>query len=214
MEYLTTCYRRQGEGGCSLLLLQYICRGTPVCFACLCTGGDSLACRGVTEALLGWSRSVPWHRAAVRSAPWTERLGRELAALPELKEPGAEPGLRLTVLLCIGEELLALGGGQSLLLLSTSFGRGRTLGLPGQFRGSLEPGAGLLLATEGFMKNAGDRSLEGALRIRELKSPDQAGRRLKELGTPRRQSALQGQSGALQDAAGGGPAAAILLVGR
>lgn len=210
MEYLTTCYRRQGEGGCSLLLLQYICRGTPVCFACLCTGGDSRTCRVVTEALFSWSRSVPWHRAAVRSALWMERLEGELAALPALRESGVETGIRPAVLLCIGEEVLALGGGHNLLLLSTSFGRGRTLRLPEQFRGSLEPGAGLLLATEGFMKNAGDRSLEEVLRIRELKSAEQAGRRLKELGTPRG----QGSSGAHKSAPGGGPTAAILLVGR
>lgn len=216
MEYLTTCYRRQGEGGCSLLLQQYLCRQTPVCFACLCTaeGGEgSRTCRDTAESLLNWSRKVLWHKAAARPAAWLERFERELTDLAEAIE------VKLTLFLCIEEEILVLGGGQNLSLLSTSFGRGKAIGLPGQFRGHLEPGAGLLLATDGFLKNVSGKSLEEALRLQEIKTAEQAERRLRELASPRKFAVPREQAApreiAEQDGtAGGGPAAAILLVGR
>lgn len=205
MEYLTTCYKRQGEGGCSLLLQQYLCRQTPVCFACLCTaeGGDAeMTCRDMAESLLNWSRKVPWHKAAVRPVMWLERLERELTYLPETIES------KLTLFLCIEEEILVLGGGQNLSLLSTSFGRGKAIGLPGQFRGHLEPGAGLLLATDGFLKNVEGKSLEEALRLQEIRTAEQAERRLKELAVPRKPAAPR-ELVSLRE-----PAAAILLIGR
>ncbi|MDE6639375.1 MAG: hypothetical protein K2K63_02470 [Acetatifactor sp.] len=216
MEYLTTCYRRRGEGGCSLLLQQYLCRQTPVCFACLCTAEGSegsRTCRDTAESFLNWSRKVPWHKAAVRPAMWMERFERELTDLPEAIEA------KLTLFLCIEGEILVLGGGQNLSLLSTSFGRGKAIGLPGQFRGHLEPGAGLLLATDGFLKNVSGKSLEEALRLQEIKTAEQAERHLRELASPRepasfRKVAVPGEIAEQDRTAGGGPAAAILLVGR
>lgn len=216
MEYLTACYRRQGEGGCSLLLQQYLCRRTPVCFACLCTaeGGEgSGICRDTAESLLQWSRKVPWHKAAARPGRWLERFEKELADLP------AAAGVKLTLFLCMEEEILVLGGGQDLSLLSTSFGRGKAIGLPGQFRGHLEPGAGLLLATDGFLKNVEGKSLEEALRLPEIKTAEQAERRLRELASPREPAAPGGRTIPFETPqqggnAGGEPVAAILLAGR
>lgn len=204
MEYLTTCYRRQEEGGCSLLLQQYLCRRVPVCFACLCTAGGE-ACRGIcrntAESLLNWSRKVSWHKAAARPASWMERLEGELTDLLEKTGATACDEMKLTLFLGIEEEILVLGGGQNLRLLSTSFGRGKTARLPGQFRGRLETGAGLLLATDGFLKNVEGKSLEEVLRLQEIKTAEQAERRIREL-------VLRGKT------AGGDPTAAILLVGR
>lgn len=235
MEYLTAYYRQQGESGCSLLLQQYSCRQTPVCFACLCSAEGEEGketCRNRLESLLNWSRMVPWHRAAGRPALWLERLGKELADLPEVPGAAADgDGRKLTLFLCIGEEMLALGGGQNLRLLSTSFGRGKAVELPGQFRGCLEPGAGLLLATDGFLKNTELRSLEETLCLREMKTAKQAERRLRELASPRElvsprklvssraPAVLCGQvpepeTAGQKKAPGREPAAAILLVGR
>ncbi|MCM1057083.1 MAG: hypothetical protein NC517_05685 [Firmicutes bacterium] len=198
MEYLMTCYRRQGEGGCSLLLQQYVCRRTPVCFACLCTAEDSGICRDTAESLWSWGRTAPWHRAAGRPSYWMKRFEKELSDMPELSEAAqVSKGRKLTLLLGIGEELLAMGGGQNLFLLSTSFGKGKAGRLPGQFRGYLEAGAGLLLATDGFLENTEERNLEEALGLREIRSEEQAEKRLKELAA----------SGGPKEA----PAAAILL---
>lgn len=217
MEYMTAYYRRQEESGCSLLLQQYLCRQTPVCFACLCTaegeeGGG--ICRNMAESLFHWSRKVPWHRAAARPVSWLNRLGEELTDLLEEPTPAAAcHEIKLTLFLGIEEEILVLGGGQNLYLLSTSFGRGKAARLSGQFRGCLEPGAGLLLATDGFLKNVEGKSLEEALRLQEIKSVEQAERRLRELAVP------HGRAISLEFARQNGsaevePAAAILLVGR
>lgn len=219
MKYLTTYYRRQGEGGCSLLLQQYVCRQAPVCFACLCTadGGDGgTLCRDMAERLREWSRRVPWQRAAGRPGAWLERLERELEDL--LEDCGRVPlshemKMKLTLFLGIGEEILVLGGGQSLCLVSTSFGRGKVTKLPGQFRGRLEPGAGLLLATEAFMKNVEGKSLEEALRLWEIGTEEQAARRLKEIGT-RQESWISEGTEVQRKFPSREPAAAILLIGR
>lgn len=219
MEYLTTCYRRQGERGCSLLLQQYLCRQTPVCFACLCSmagGEDNGTCRNLAVSLSKWSRTVPWHKAAGRPAPWLERLDGELKGLLEACGVTTNDKMKLTLFLCIDREMIVLGGGQNMRLLSTSFGRGRSLALPGQFRGCLEPGAGLLLATDGFLKNVEGKKLEEALRLQEIQTAEQAERRLKELASPQEPASppeLTSFGGRM-----GEPereqTAAILLVGR
>lgn len=223
MDYLTTCYRRQEEGGCSLLLQQYLCRQTPVCFACLCSaaGGEGRkVCRSMAESLLNWSRKAPWHRAAGHPAPWLERFEYELTdLLGSFGSTGDDGERKLTLFLCIGEEILVLGGGQNLSLLTTSFGRGKTVELPGQFRGCLESGAGLLLATGGFLKNVGEKDLEEALRIREIRTEKQAERHLREIAAPRQPASFCGRApepgtaGREKDP-GREPVAAILLVGR
>lgn len=216
MEYLTAYYRRQEESGCSLLLQQYLCRHVPVCFACLCTaeGGEgSGICRNTAECLLDWSRKVPWHRAASRPVSWLNRLEGELTdLLEESGEAASCREIRLTLFVGIEEEILVLGGGQNLYLLNTFFGQGKAARLPGQFRGCLEPGAGLLLATDGFLKNVEGKSLEEALRLPEVKTAEQAERRLREIASRGRTSPLEI---AQQDrSADREPAAAILLVGR
>lgn len=194
MEYLTTCYRQQGESGCSLLLQQYLCRQMPVCFACLCTEegeGGRVRCRYAAESLLNWSRKVPWHKAARRPGRWLERLEGELINLTEEQARGAasREERKMTLLIGIGEEILVLGSGQNIILLSTSFGRGKSVRQQEQFRGYLEPGAGLLLATDGFLKNIAGESLEEALRIQEIRTEEQADRRLREIAALREPSA-------------------------
>ena len=209
MEYLTTYYRQQGEEGCSLLLQQYLCRQVPVCFACLCTAeGEegSEVCKVMIDRFLGWCRKVPWHRAAKRPAAWLERFEAELTDL-------SKDCVKLTLLLGIAEEILVLGGGQNIILLNTSFGKGKATGLPGQFRGCLESGAGLLLATDGFMKKAEGKGLEEALRLSEIRTAEQAERHLKEIAAPvgptKSIKNVQGKESVSEE-----PVAAILLVGR
>lgn len=201
MEYLTTYYRQQREGGgCSLLLQHYLSRQVPVCFACLCTaeeGSGSGLCRSTAGRLLDWCRTVCWHKAARRPDTWFERLEGELLSI--LEEAGTEhEELKMKLLLGIGGEILALGEGQNLYLLSTSWGKGKAVRLTGQFRGRLEPGAGLLLATDSFLHNAGEERLGEALHLQEIRTADQAERRLRELAE------FRGR------AAGG----AILLIGK
>lgn len=232
MEYLTTYYRRQGEGsGCSLLLQHYLCGQTPVCLACLCTEegeGDGGMRPAVTGRLLDWCRTVCWHKAAKRPVLWMGRLEAELP--PLLAEVGADrEGCRLSLLLGIGGEILALGGGHNLYLLSTLWGRGKAVRLPGEFRGCLEPGAGLLLAEDSFLGDLEEKRLGEALCLQEIRTADQAERRLKELaadssraGSGRAGSGRAGGgreggragSGRTSGRPGGGTAGAILVIGR
>lgn len=200
MEYLTTYHKRQGEGGCSLLLQHYLWGQVPVCFAMLCTSegeAGEAVCREAAVRLMSWWRGVPWHGAAKRTGLWLNRREEELGY--EICLPG-DRAARITLLLGAGEEILVLGGGQNVRLLSTSFGRGRVRELPGQFRGSMETGAGILLATDGFLGSVEEEKMAEALRLPEIRTEEQAERRLKEL--------------AVHDRAGREPAAAILLVGK
>lgn len=222
MEYVTTCYRRQGESGCSLLLLQYLCRQTPVCFACICTvegAGNVRMCGNMAEKLKSWCHSVPWHRAAKHPCRWLVKLEKELSDLT-----AAGGGIRLTQLLCIGREILVLGGGQNLMLVNTSFGTGRVTPLRGSFRGGIEPGAGLLLATDGFLKSVGEQNLREALRLPEIRTKEQADRRLRELLDCRSFSFSRESGGAENETENNvlrerteekeEPIAAVLLIGR
>lgn len=212
MKYLTAYYKRQGEHGCSLLLQHYLCGQVPVCFAALCTsegGRCGEVCREATARLMGWCRSVPWHSAAKKTDLWLRHREKELEEKLGCSGeegpygdglPGDGEAVRTTLLLGVGEEISVLGGGQNVRLLSTSFGRGRVRKLPGQFRGSLEAGAGILLATDGFLRSVEEDKMAEALHLPEIRTEEQAERRLKEL--------------MVHDRAGAGPSAAILLAGR
>lgn len=246
MEYVTTCYRRQGESGCSLLLLQYLCRQTPVCFACICTvegAGNVRMCGNMAEKLKTWCHSVPWHRAARCPCRWLVKLEKELSDLTadrtavreEMAAAGqtamdgqmaATGGIRLTLLLCIGREILVLGDGQNLMLVNTSLGAGRVTPLQGSFRGAIEPGAGLLLATDGFMKSVGEQNLREVLCLPEIRTKEQADRRLGELlNLNFREFSFPWKCGGAEKAAENNvlgerteekeePIAAVLLIGR
>ena len=232
MEYITSYYRQQGGSGCSLLLLQFQCRQTPVCFACICTaaGADGEKCCGdMAEKLKAWCRGVPWQKSVRRPCKGLENMEQELTALQAAACGAASlrSGLRLTMLLCIGREVLSLGAGQNLLLINTSLGTGRITPLPGTFRGCIEPGAGLLLATDGLIENAGEESIGEVLRLSEIRTQEQADRRLRELLRFRelltfRESVISEGETAIRDQAAVGkktvksrePDAAILLIGR
>lgn len=197
MNYLTSYCRR--EGGGSLLLQEYRCGDIPACFALLCSregekGGE------MTERLLSWNRRFPWHRAAKAPGRWLDRAQRELGELASAwEEPSAERELsemraawegpsawresRLwwRLLVCVDQELLTLGNGCELCLLSGSLGQGSARRLSGSFRGCLEPGAGILLAEEGFLDHLPPQALAQAARTWEIRTQQQADRRLREL---------------------------------
>lgn len=181
MNYLTSYCRR--EGGGSLLLQEYRCGNIPACFALLCSregekGGE------MTEGLLSWNRGFPWHRAAKAPARWLDRAERELGELAAAWDglsARRESRLRWRLLVCVDQELLTLGSGCELCLLSGSLGQGSARRLGGSFRGCLEPGAGILLAEEGFLDHLPPQALAQAARTREIRTQQQADRRLKEL---------------------------------
>ncbi len=210
MEYLTARFRGAEESAAALLLQQYVCRRAPVCFACIasCEGENGQeAGKYMTGRLLLWCRRFPWRKAVIRPERWMRRAEGQLrdeirCAGEELRASGTVgkgQEMKLTAFLGIGEELLALGEGQRLYLLSTAFGRGAARRLEGEFRGCLEPGAGILLATDSFLENVTERELGEVLRPPEIKTEVQAEKRLREL------------AGKMGDGAGGGASGAVFL---
>lgn len=195
MEYLTT-YIRQ-EGGGSLLLQEYLCRNIPACFTCLCTREGEEG-REIMERLFSWNRRFPWHRAIKAPVLWLDRAERELKkemeavcgefvaererkGEPAVWGPGRQGSLLWRLLVCVDQELLTLGNGYELCQLSGSFGQGSARRLNGNFRGCLEPGAGILLAEEGFLESRPTQALAQAVRPWEIRTQRQADKRLKEL---------------------------------
>lgn len=195
MEYLTSCYRQQAGSGGFLLLQQYQCRQTPVCFACI-DGEQS----DKKEKLLEWAGTFAWHKAARRPGRWLLRAEKELGELLDGYQKGK-------LLIGIGRELLVMGEGGNVCLLHTSFGRGKLSMLPGQFRAELEEGAGILLATDDFMGANDRKTLGEALRIAEIRTAEQARRRLEELAGQKRESGCGGREQV-------GSCMAVLLIGR
>lgn len=198
MEYLTSCYRQRAGSGGFLLLQQYQCRQTPVCFACI-DGEQS----GKKDKLLEWAGAFAWHKAAERPARWLLRAEEELEELLG--------GYRKCKLLIgIGREILVMGEGGNACLLNTSFGRGRLSPLPGQFRAVLEEGAGILLATDSFLGTNDEQMLGEALKIAEIRTAEQAHRRLEELAGRKR----EGSCGSRGQADGCRESMAVLLIGK
>lgn len=211
MQYLTACYGQQGEEDPSLLLSQFQCRETPVCLAYLACGRAQGKDDPGEEPLGGlrlWCRQFPWTRAVRRPERWLERAEGELVDRVGRPAGGA---FCHTLLLAIGGNLLLLGGGQPVYLVNTAYGRGCAELLQPGFRGSLEAGAGILLATPAFAENLQLDLLGKSLCPAQLREEAQAERRLREL-------AEQGGGGGAACRAGGRPLpagrAAILLVMR
>lgn len=198
MEYLTSCYRQRAGSGGFLLLQQYQCRQTPVCFVCI-DGEQS----GKKDKLLEWAGTFAWHKAAKRPGRWLPRAEEELEELLG--------GYRKCKLLIgIGREILVMGEGGNACLLNTSFGRGRLSPLPGQFRAVLEEGAGILLATDSFLGTNDEQMLGEALKIAEIRTAEQAHRRLEELAGRKR----EGSCGSRGQADGCRESMAVLLIGK
>lgn len=215
MQYMTACYRQQGEGTPFLLLSQFQCRELPVCLAYLADGIHFLNTDPVDELRL-WCRSFPWPKAVKHPGRWLARAEKELA---ERVAGSGEDASRYTLMLAVGENLLLMGKGQQVYLINTSYGRGYAELLQPDFRGILEAGAGILLATPAFTGNLRLERLGKALCPGELKEEQQMERRLRELAGQALQETEQqvGDVGtACRMRAGRKPAgqAAVLLVAR
>ena len=99
MEYLTSCYRQRAGSGGFLLLQQYQCRQTPVCFACIDAEQSDKK-----DKLLEWADAFAWHKAAERPARWLSRAEEELEELLDGYQ-------KCKLLIGIGREILVMGEG-------------------------------------------------------------------------------------------------------
>lgn len=160
------------------------------CLAEIERGTETL--RRCSVEIDGRAVALPGAKEVSRS----ERAGQRRASLD----------IKWRVVLCVGEELLALGDGQRLCLLSTYFGRGAARLLAGSFRGRMEPGVGLLLATEDVWSGLDRTALEEVICPEALETEEQAKRRLRELTRSGEKGASEGELGI--------PAAVLLVTER
>lgn len=193
MEFMAGYYRQQ-EDSVALLLQHYVCGGVPVCLGCIC-GGDSPgagAAGGLFTGLLlrEFRRFSLWK--AVREPE--KSLGKMERAVHKCREKCPAPLDFWTAgIFCMGERLLLFSEGRTrILLCNTSFGRpalrglgemdgeGRQLQLK---RGSMEPGIGILLASDSFCGNIPQESLAACLAVKDIRAPGQTRKRVQELGS-------------------------------
>lgn len=207
MEFMTGYYR-QKEDSTALLLQQYVCRGVPVCFGCVC-GGESLEA-GITGGsftgkLLEEFRKLNLPREVKRQPECLKKMERQLYQCRE--SCAVPPDFWTAGILCMGEEvLLFYEGAVRIALCNTGFGRpalqeigrnDRTQETELQLqRGSMEVGIGILLASESFYEKIPGEDMGSCLWVKDISNPRQAQKRLQELG---RQAQRQGgrQMGAL-----------------
>lgn len=189
MKYITAIHRQQGEGTPSLLLQQFVCRGVPVCFACLeraenekslSQGGlrrEEMPGREDTEKIKSWLRNFPWPRAVKKPEYWLSRARFEWESM-SLREPGR------MLLIAVGEWILLLQGerGNRMYLINSSYGRGRAGLIREDFMGNIEPEVGILMAASDFGEGADENKLGMVFCPGELRNEEQMEKRLRELG--------------------------------
>lgn len=199
MKFHTACYWRQGENETSLLLQQYACGAVPVFFSCICGGGRESGRAGsyMAEQFSRWFRELNLKKLTGRPERGMEnaehrlrrliaRTDRELAASKVIA--GKEETAFLGILCVEGSFCLFYRGPQRIYLTNTSFGRpyikrlDKADGRPVMERGNMQPGLGLLLATETFCEKLTEQALRDVLSVRETDKEERLERRLRELG--------------------------------
>lgn len=214
MRIQTTSYFQIEKNHCALLLQHYQIKTTPLCFACICSAEDvnqGKAAAYFTERLLHWFRALPWKRLTQNPEKSVSGIEAKLKkvienSLEELISSHLFPSetrLSLAGIFCIGEHfLLFCQGNPQIFLLNQNIGRGAIQCISDNFApsvneyitfhpGSLQTDIGLLLATDTFCANVDRQELKECLYVKDVRTKDQAGRHLQELG---RQGEVRGGS--------------------
>lgn len=192
MEYMAGYYR-QREDSVALLLQHYVCGEVPICLGCIC-GGDShragTAGGLFTGLLLREFRRLSLWKAVQRPE---KSLKKMEGAIYKCRENCSAPHDFWTAgILCVGESFLLFSEGRTeIVLCNTGFGRPSLHGIGEadreeeqlQFqRGSMEPGIGILLASESFCGNIPSENLLNCLSVKDIRDPRQTQKRVQELG--------------------------------
>lgn len=212
MEYMSSFYWQQEENAhnsTSLLLQQVMLGKNTVLLGGICTDKADNAGREssyLTGQLLGWfyGRGLTlFHKGGEKEMREMQkslgevlnRLSRELATCKNRKKiPVQNPGPDISGILCIGCHFVVFYcGEQRIYALNTKFLRPHMKCLAGgresvpdqgiQMKyGILQPGVGILLATEPFYRYLTDDMLRECLAARQLRTQLQLDKRLEELG--------------------------------
>lgn len=196
MQYFTAYYRQtDAESSVSVLLQQayHKKRKLPVILTCVSMDGDTKCGKRILRALADW-----FYGSALYLCGRFGERGMDMAAdslrklLCELlREEEELADCSWTGALCVGEKILLFRRGMApVRLLNTRVHRPYChelkLGEKGEeadfWLGTIQRGAGILLATEAFCNGLPVRKMEECLNVQEIRSQSQAERRLKELG--------------------------------
>ncbi len=227
MDFVSAYYWQQGENISALLLQQCRLRDKTAFFACVWEGRGKragMAGRCLAERFLAWFRGFRLSRAVKSPERFLERHAGELEALvreadEDFMKAGAArlagEGVSGTVALasfagifCLEEHFILFGRGSAgIRLLNHGIGKtcvGNPIGYGEELRirqGVLEPGIGLLLATDSFYRNVEEDAMREGLSVEEVLNGIQTEKHLRELGRA-------------AEKAGGGNMAAVLLYAR
>lgn len=193
MEYMAGYYRQREESA-ALLLQHYVCGGVPVCLGCIC-GGDSreagIAGGLFTGQLLREFRRFSLWKAVRRPGKSLRKMER--AIYRNRENCFASCDFWMAGILCLGEKFLIFSEGSTkTFLCNTGFGRpalceigerGRTEEQPLQLQwGCMEPGIGILLASDSFCENIPPEGLLNCLAVKDINDSRQTHKRVQELG--------------------------------
>ena len=151
MEYLSAYYRTKEVGCPPLLLQQYICKGKPILFSCVCRDGDAENLARM-EDLLAWCRTYPWesrrgsaYRRIVKAA---ETLGERMGKGKEGVKIGTT-AFPVAGVLCIEDYYYAFAGpGTGLYLVDAMFGIRKAIPLRVGVVEKIKPESGILVTSE------------------------------------------------------------------
>lgn len=199
---LSACYRQSGKETAAVLLQQYLYRKFTVSFSCVCRGtgeGGNQAGAYMAGQMLQWFRALDPEKLAQNPEKAIRRaalgIGGTIRRIDrELENGRAGTGRTgFAGFFCIGSRYMMFGRGDfRICTVNTAFGRAymRRL-LPDGYRGEaaetaveagiLQPGIGLLLATESFYGHIPDAVIKEGLYAGGGDTEDGMRRRLKEL---------------------------------
>jgi len=203
MEFFTAHYLQQGATETALVLqhLVYPKDGRTMVFACVCKGKEMQGGERFIGLLQEWFRREGRELLRRDVGVLLEQSERQFRrAFTELerqwrtyseKQGRGNDATKLCGIFCVDERfLLFCRGGQGIYLLNTRFERPSCKKLVTREEGKaiytecgwLEPGVGILLATESFCECLTEQQLCECLSARELSDGKRMQKRLKELG--------------------------------
>lgn len=158
-----------------LVLQQYECGGGHIC-VCLLAGNTAHSNRKTADAIADCCRQFPWQKWVRKPQTCIRNFVSEAEAV--LNDHGAEDYGLLAV---VGNRILLQGTGAQYFLLQKNLGRGYAERIEVPFEGTVEVGAGILMATKQWMAYQDMQDLVQALYLPGEANETRMAGRLREL---------------------------------
>lgn len=158
----------------AMLILEQMQSGeVEICLLAICKT------EGLGELILSWKEEFPWVKAAGNPKRWMVQAETELRELL-----GWNAG-EVRALIGIGEEICLLGNYGRVYSIRGFFGRGMAERME-DFRGTIQAGTGILLASPHFAESGTEAEIGETLRFTGECTEDKMRKHLRELSIARR----------------------------